>query len=172
MRNMILEGQTLDNAVSWMYASIRARGYGLVTMPGPATWSYTVGLTEMTGHPELVVAQVKPETADALLSELAPRVLRGEVMNPDTIVEVGDYTFPIGAVHQTRLDAGLMPVWTAYAARYGVAAHLRALQVQMPDDWYCRCHAGSQPRLDLPGGLPGPPNREWRRSAKRHGRRP
>jgi hypothetical protein len=134
--------------------------------------AYTIGLSEVFGHPELVIAGAEVEAAAAGLNELAERVGSGErfeagrrgILLLGAMVDV----VPIEPVHLRR---GLLAAWEDYYAD-SVRPRLEAVQVVLSPEVLSVVGAGGQPRLDrCRSGLAiAGPNRAERR-AVRHGRR-
>ena len=164
------DGATFEDQLHRMNLEIRGRGWATLAVQAPVPWVYTIGLTEHM-HPELVVAGAKLPSASALVDRLARRVIEGERFWAETMIEEEQGPYGVVAVHPTRLAAGLCAAVPAYDREMRRRwSGFQALQVQVPDEWFCKCHRGSQPRLDLPGGTPGAPNRELRRQAARRRR--
>jgi Domain of unknown function (DUF4262) len=161
--------ETVEDQLGHLRIAVQGFGFAIIATDGQVPWLYTVGLTDRL-HPELVVAGIRIETARELITRLGERVLAGERLRAGTVVEESGDTFGLVEVHQSRLAAGLCATWKAYHQATPGPGRLSALQVAIPDEWFCRCHAGAQPRLDLPGGVPGTPKRERRRRRRRHTR--
>jgi len=158
----LCDGVTLEERMRWAHLSILGAGYSQIAVEGSVPWVYTIGLSERL-HPELLIAGIDTAPAAELLDRLASRVVRGERFEAGTTVDEEGESFGLVAVHPSRVKVGLCAAWQAYARLHPGPGTLRVLQVQMPDEWFCRCHAGNQPRLELPGGMPGAPSREERR---------
>lgn len=165
-------GASAEDEVESLHHRIAHHGFTLLAVDGPASWVYTIGLARL-GHPELVVAGAKMPIATELINILGRRVIGGARLQPDTIVEIDGEPYSLGAVHPSRIAAGLCAMWFQHEHAYPGSPELQVLQVHIPDDHFCACHAGTQPRLDLPGGALGPPRRERRRKtrARRRSRR-
>jgi hypothetical protein len=145
-----------------MWSRTSTAGFTTLSVDGPVPWVYTIGLATLD-HAELVIAGIDAHAAAGLLDALGRRVMTGRRLQPDTIVEVDGTTFGLAAVHPSRLASGLCAMWFRHEQAHPGSTQLEVIQVQVPDELFCTCHAGSQPRLDLPGGTPGPPRRERRR---------
>ena len=163
----ICDGATDQDHLRWMHIEILGRGWTTVGVEARVPWAYTVGLTEHM-HPELVVAGTKLPSAYELLDRLARRVIVGERFSPAMMIDEERGPYSVVTIHPSRLAAGLCAAVSAYGREMRCDwGRVQALQVQVPDEWFCKCHRGSQPRLDLPGRTPGPPNREARRRRRR-----
>ena len=158
----LCNGASADDVVELLHRQVLRRGFTMMSVEGLVPWVYTIGL-EALGHPELVVAGLDTPAAAELLELLGRRVMRGAQLEPDTIVEMDGLTFGLAAVHPSRLASGLCAMWERHEQAHPGSGRLRVLQVQVPDEHFCACHAGTQPRLDLPGGTPGAPRWEQRR---------
>ena len=78
---IICDGASPEEARRRLATLVRRHGWaiqGVEAGPRSAPWAYTIGLSEMFGHPELVIAGVEGEVAAAGLNELAERVRSGE----------------------------------------------------------------------------------------------
>lgn len=158
-------GASADDLVESLHHRVVEHGFTLLSVDGPVSWVYSIGLARW-GHPELVVAGAKEPIATGLIEMLGERVMTGVRLEPDTIVEVDGETYGVGPVHPSRIAAGLCAMWFEHERAYPGSTELQVLQVHIPDEHFCRCHAGTQPRLDRPGGALGPPRRERRRRTK------
>lgn len=159
-------GASAEEVVETLHRRVLRDGFSAMAVDGPVSWVYTIGLARL-GHPELVVAGAKMPVATELIGILGHRVLGGARLQSDTIVDVDGETYSLGAVHQSRIAAGLCAMWFRHERSYPGSTELHVLQVHVPDEHFCACHAGTQPRLDLPGGTLGPPRRERRRATTR-----
>jgi Domain of unknown function (DUF4262) len=144
---------------------------GVDDSPAGQSWTYTIGLADHD-HPELVVAGVSIDRAMVVLTDLATRVIEGERLDADPVTDLDDQRAVLRDVHPTHVDRGLVGAWHSYYAWLGSPAPpLRLRQVVLPDSEFCRCHAGSQPRLDLATvtfGSAGPNRAERRARRRRH----
>ncbi len=162
----ICNGMTPEEQVALVGRHVATDGFALMAVEAAVPWLYTIGLSRLS-HPELVVGGVGPPHAQATLDALARRVLAGERFSAGSVIEHAGDALTFLEVHRSRLDTGLCAMWRQYDRVHPGSGPLRALQVRVPDDWFCACHRSAQPRFDLPGGYPGAPNREARRSKRR-----
>jgi hypothetical protein len=156
------DGASAEDVVETLHRRVLLNGFTLMSVEGPVPWVYTIGLARLD-HPELVIAGTDAPSAAELLTILGRRVVHGDRLQADTIVEVDGMTFGVAAVHPSRIASGLCARWFEHERAHPGSSALRVLQVQIPDELFCACHAGSQPRLDRAGGALGPPRRERRR---------
>jgi hypothetical protein len=165
------DGATEDEVLAELDSYVVQYGFAQVPVENDGQpWTYTIGLAAR-GHPELVLAGTTLEPATQVVDRLARRVLEGERFDSDASVTEGGQRFTVRAVHAWHFDQGLMAIWNNYYLGRPDPPPFAALQVVAPATWFCRCHANSQPRLDLPHPFPSPPNREARRRmARRRGR--
>jgi hypothetical protein len=175
----ICDGATVDEVSARHHDDIETRGFSGVIVESPNSgrggWAYTIGLAAR-GHPELVVANAKPKTADSVLGQLARWVCAGDVFSAGDCVPVSDddlLTFV--RVHPRQLRGDLLASWHHYYDWLGVdPPPLDALQVLLPPSLFCAHHRRSQPRLDLPGDYAArcvaddrPPRRRRRKAKHR-----
>ena len=98
-------------------------------------WTYTIGLLDGFGHPELIVVGLACESACALLNALADRVAAGCRFAAGEWFVGGDYTLGFRPVHDTRWESGLFAKWHHYYECVGYPDEDPvALQVVWPDD--------------------------------------
>jgi hypothetical protein len=174
---IICDGASPEEARRRLATLVRRYGWaiqGVEAGPRSAPWAYTIGLSEMFGHPELVIAGAEVEAAAAGLNELAERVGSGERFEAGRrgILLLGAKVdvVPIEPVHLRR---GLLAAWEDYYADLeSVRPRLEAVQVVLPPEVLSVVGSGGQPHLDqCRSGLTiAGPNRAERR-AVRHGRR-
>jgi Domain of unknown function (DUF4262) len=152
---------------------IRVHGWALVQVRDDddgTAWSYTVGLVENFGRPELTMIDVDLEHQARVLTSLADGIAAtGKV--PATVMR-GE-RLQLTEVHPDHVASNLFNTW---ANLYGTHPEPgMVLQVLLPDDAFCDCHTGVGRRLDEPGPLPPNPfpqrrpNRAERRRRNRRG---
>lgn len=175
---LMCEGWTADEMHADTHDRIRRYGFAMFGVrdgDGGPTWLYSIGLADHD-HPELVIANVELDSAHAVLTDLAARVLDGDRLDEARRVAyldvVGEAT--LRDVHPAHLAGELIAAWHGYYAWRDAPAPPppRVLQVVAPDEAFCRCHAGTQPRLDLAHVTfrPAASNRRERRAATRRRR--
>src|SRR3546814_5333971 len=72
-------------------------GWAVQGVEASTPWTYTIGLTERFGHPELVLAGIDISLAMNILNALADRVAGGEQLRPGgPNVTVGGTGLPLG----------------------------------------------------------------------------
>jgi hypothetical protein len=123
---------------------------------GEPPFSYTIGLCDTFGHPEIVVLGLDPKTAHGLHSELVAEIRSGKRYEPRHPHSINGLSVATLRVHQTQVITRL-----GYALGYyrhvGKPDLLEAVQVLWPDEsgklpTDLRCDAmvaHAQPRLDL-----------------------
>ncbi|MDO8389448.1 MAG: DUF4262 domain-containing protein [Actinomycetota bacterium] len=161
------DGFSHEEVMRGLDLKIRTYGWALVQVEdGSSSFAYTIGLVENYGHPKLIAVDVKPELQHALIKPLVDGIIeRGRP--PAGLLALGGLRCV--EVHADNLVSEFFGSW---ANRYG---HLprpgQALQVVLPDEVYCECHAHAVRRLDLPGPLTAAPtHRPNRAERRRHGR--
>ncbi len=162
------DGYSHEAAVQAFDLKIRIHGWVVVQVgDGESAFSYTVGLVESFGHPELIVVDVDRRLQQGLINELANGIAangRPALDRPSTrgvrCVEV----------HRNHLHGAYFAMW---AARYGTLPQPgQVRQVLLPDSSYCECHAPAVRRLDRPDSTPPVQphlNRAQRRRQARRG---
>lgn len=147
---------------------IRVHGWALVQVADDgAGWSYTIGLVERFGHPELCVIDAELNVGAQVINQFVKGIVaRGELSAEHRLMGLQCVD-----VHQDHLRSHLFARWSE---RYGHPMRQgEMLQVLLPAGSYCECHTPRVRRLDIPGPTPsGPrrPNREERRRRPRRGR--
>ncbi len=110
-------------------------------------WTYTIGLDECYGHPELVMLDVELRTRAATVSLLSETIAGGETLD----AVLARYRLELAPVHPSHAD-DLFGLWEG---RYDVPIpEGRILQIIPPPDWFCTCHAARIRRLDRPAPRP------------------
>jgi hypothetical protein len=141
---------------------IRVHGWTLVQVAGEyESWCYTIGLVEHYHHPELVLIDVRSDVQHSVIKPLVELIVQHGELPPEPLAAEGLSCAP---VHDDHLAGGLFAVWVEHYRRFPRAGDF--IQVCLPADAYCECHAPSVRRLDVPGPLPaapGLPNRAARR---------
>lgn len=146
---------------------IRVHGWALQQVTdhdGCVRWSYTIGLVEHYGHPELTTLDVEADTQTRVLRKLVDDIVQHGEVSPITVTAGG---LEIVEVLPQYLRSDLFGTWSN---RYGFQPPPGTFQqVLLPPSAFCPCHADMQFRLDRPGVLPPPygpprsPNRAERR---------
>jgi hypothetical protein len=146
---------------------IRVHGWALTQVDGGhRIWSYTVGLMESFGHPELLVVQIEFAAQASLIERLVEPIRTTGSLDPVELEQLGVST---AVVHPANLTGELLGDWYR---RYDDAPSPGSyLQVFAPDDWFCECHRGTTPRLDVPSRFAQQSSRAERRAEERARRR-
>ncbi|HEX2700310.1 MAG TPA: DUF4262 domain-containing protein [Acidimicrobiales bacterium] len=172
----ICNGGTWDDVLLRKHLAIESHGWSYTAVmsdPGRACWTYTVGLTSSFDHPELVITGVTPEIAAGLIEELCLRVADGDSLLAGGRRTIGETTVQLLDVHTAQLLPTLAD-WARYYGSLGAPLPtLRALQVVVPEGWFCGSHADPQPLLDRAWPLftDATMNRVGRRAQQRAGSR-
>lgn len=162
------DGYSADDVLRELDLTIRVHGFTRVGVgDGSASgWTYTVGLAENFGHPDLICIEIEPEAQHRFLNAVGEMVVEGRSA-PDP-AELGALDLELVEVHPTHLGGSLVACW---ANRYGRPAGAGDfVQVFPGPSHFCAEHASWPRRLDDPRPLVGlTPNRAERR-ARRRGR--
>lgn len=157
------DGFSHEEVMRGLDLKIRTYGWALVQVDeGSSSFAYTNGLVESYGHPELIVVDIDPVYQHALIKPLVDGIAASGRLPANLLAARG---LRCVEVHADHLVSELFGQW---ANRYG---HLprpgQALQVVLPPEAYCECHAHAVRQLDRPGALPPVvmqrPNRAERR---------
>ena len=128
--------------------TIRVHGYLLLTVqdPGQQAWTYTVGLSESFGHPDLLCIDIKADGQRQLVSSIGELLAEQGPVGSDELEALDVELVP---VHPTHLTGDLVGIW---GNRYGrLPDQGEFLQVVPGPSWFCSCHAERVPRkLDAP----------------------
>lgn len=125
-------------------------GWSLTHVDGDVPWTYTTGLIEHHGHPELVVVGPGPERAAQLLDALAWAVDDGARFSAGEVWVDDGESVTFGEVHPRQFEFGLMAAWELYYELEGWApGPPQALQVRPPDTWFCPSHRADLAECDL-----------------------
>jgi hypothetical protein len=167
------DGYSFEEAMQALDLQIRVHGWALVQVRDDddgTVWSYTIGLVENFGHPELTMIDVEPEHQAHVIRSLADGIAASGQLPPTFVVAE---RVRLVDVHPDHVRSDLFATW---ANRYG--SHPKPglmMQVLLPDDAFCECHVGAGRKLDQPGPLPPNPftqrrpNRAERRRRNRRG---
>lgn len=154
---------------------IRVHGWALVQVQDDDTaWSYTIGLTESYGHPELTIVDADLGYGARLITQLVEGIKAGGALSATTLRRFDVHCVE---VHQSHLRGDLFGMWSNRYGRYMQRGEM--LQVVLPKEAYCDCHRHQVRRLDRLGPIPpprlpelphAPPNRAERRRRGGRGR--
>ncbi len=160
------DGYSHETVMQAFDLKVKIYGWAVVQVSDDdLAFSYTIGLVENFGHPELIVLDVDRDIQHGLLNEIAKGIAdngRSALDQPSTqgvrCVEV----------HKNHLHGDYFGMW---ANRYGALPRPgQVLQVLLPESAYCECHAHSVRRLDRPESTP--PVQPTLNRAQRRSRRP
>ena len=128
--------------------TIRTYGWQLTQVTDTNPWSYTIGLTESYGHPELMIIGLELDLQNTVIRKIV-----------DPIVETGsvDRRFleregvTLVEVHPNHLAGDWFGTWSNFYERTPPPGSF--LQIMPPGDWFCECHQHSMPHFELPGPI-------------------
>lgn len=163
---VICNGMTEQESDATMQTMIDVHGYYIQMVRGPdhPEWSYTIGLQEAIGHPDLICIDVATSLQEALLADIGRSIIDGF---PPTKAELRAADIELLPVHPSHLAGDLVAQWRRRQNR--LPAEGDFLQILPGLSYFCSCHAGRLQRLDGPTiriANRGP-NRQQRRAARR-----
>ena len=87
-------------------------GYTKSGCEAPPGWAYTIGLSEMCGHPELVVVGLDEAESAEVLDAAAARVVAGGRLAAGGSLRLMGHDFGVVAVHPRHWDTAPSPCGT------------------------------------------------------------
>ena len=168
------EGFSLEDDLALSAASLAE--YGFLTIgidepddPGSPNWTYTVGLLDTYGHPELVVAGPPVVSAHALIHQVWHQIDEGRRFSPGDRwrFEIGIVDF--GSVDPVQYDLVTFNRWHLLADHGYLHTPLEAIQVFVPALWKDVPSIWVEPDLSDPSARVDAwrPNRAARRNRRR-----
>jgi hypothetical protein len=165
----LCDGTSQEELMELTRERIAAYGFTMLFVESPTPWTYTVGLVEAYGHPELVVTGLGPEEGMRLLTAVAERVRLGDRFDGSHGgVDLRGLFARFGAVHSAQWERGRFNMWVNYYGWSGRFPNPAAVQVLWPREDGTLPPPNVQPLLDCdPGRDVNGLNRAQRRRAKR-----
>ena len=149
---------------------IADNGYTFQGVPADSNtiaWTYTIGLSQNLGLPELVITNLENSDAVRLISWVVDQLREGKTLadfDSDLLVAV--------PVHRSHLAGDLMNVWRAYYDEEPCTAEV--VQLRLGEALGCSCCWDSQVDLADPSSRLhdlGSMNRQQRRAFRKSNRR-
>jgi hypothetical protein len=142
------DGYSYEQSMLALDLTIRTYGWQLTQVTDANPWSYTIGLTESYGHPELMIVGLELDLQNTVIRKIV-----------DPIVETGsvDCSFleregvTLVEVHPNHLAGDWFGTWSNFYERTPPPGSF--LQIVPPGDWFCECHQHSMPHFELPGPI-------------------
>lgn len=153
---------------------IERDGWTVASSPGgkgPSNPPYvaTVGLPVTYDHPELIIPGSEEDLHHAVIEGVGEQIAGGARFDAASTATIAGIDFTFVDVHPKHLDT-LLPTHPLILASYARRPPpLRALQVVLPDRYFCACHAQVRYWLDDPRPLV-PHRRSKRRALERRQR--
>lgn len=136
----ICDGNTYEDRYRRIDELIRDDFWLLMSIEGDADhvpWTYTIGLTEVTGHPELAMVGACDQCAGSALNELGLRIRSGERFEVPTrypIYRPARAVAHLRRVHPDHWETDRFGEWLDYYEhRSGLPAVPAAVQVVVAD---------------------------------------
>jgi hypothetical protein len=152
------DGYSFEQAMLAVDLKIRTYGWQLTQVTDTSPWSYTIGLPESYGHPELMMIGVGLDTQSAVIRKLVSMV---ETTGRIDTEEVEAHGLTLVEVHRSHLRGDWFGTWSNHYGHLPPAGTF--LQIVPPPEWFCECHTYSTPRLDRPNRPRGTGTRTSRR---------
>jgi hypothetical protein len=141
----ICDGFSIEEVIERDAARIAEHGFMVQAVTGesgraddPRSWSYTIGLLDAIGHPEMIVAGTDVETSTRVLVHLGQWAMEDdERFEPGDGIELGPGVADVGAVHAAHYgrNRGTFNMWyTLKRAKVVTARRLQAVQILLPDE--------------------------------------
>ncbi|MCU1393480.1 MAG: hypothetical protein JWM34_1908 [Ilumatobacteraceae bacterium] len=138
------DGYTEQQIIGMTEMHIRVFGWSVAAVEEARPWTYSIGLLENFGHPELVVTDMEIGLAKVLINEVATVVKDG--VDPRARHELQSMGVELVVVDERHLRTRLFNSWTRY---YGEPPHAGDfVQILPPPEMFCACHRDTYRRLD------------------------
>jgi hypothetical protein len=140
------DGYSEDDVLRAIDLNVRVHGFSMTYVEGSRPWTYTIGVTESKGHPDLVITDMEGPSAAPMLRWLYEQIDPADGIDSAAVAAAG-----VGLV---RLDARyLTGYWFGdWVRRYGRLPRVgEFLQVLPPGHVFCLNHRHADRRLDRPG---------------------
>jgi hypothetical protein len=151
------EGFSLEDDLALSAAAMSEYGYLTIGIDEPddpdcPNWTYTVGLVEQFGHPELIVAGPAVKPSYDLIHQIGHFILDdGYQFAPGDAVDSPFGLVVFGAVHPIQYRLRTFNRWNLMAEHGHLRVEeLEALQVFVPNGWSCAGRVRRQPDLSDP----------------------
>ncbi len=134
----ICDGYTPEEVTAMDAETIAEHGY-LLQAVGDSdvdfqSWIYTVGLLDLAGHPELIVAGAPVGRLAPVISSIARAVVDGEVFAVGDTVSMPIGIGRVGSVHERHYELDTFAHWHALQDYGAVKADdIEAVQIVLPE---------------------------------------
>lgn len=144
----LCNGASLDNVLVNQDLLIRTSGYAMTQVSDHrgGGWTYTIGLLERFGHPDLLTLDVDLALQAGLVNALAASVVEHGVLPGRA--ELRSDGLSTVLVHPNHLAEGRVAMWTKRHQRVPQTGEF--LQVVLSSRHFCACHAPLRQMLDKP----------------------
>ena len=159
--------QNLSEHIAGMIARDGYAMQGVLSDPTSVGWTYTIGLVESFGLPELVITNIDCTTAAGFIRDVVADVRSGGTLDelpPEFFVPV-----PVAREH---LEGELLNMWRLHYGKEPTGVEV--MQLMVGSKFSCPACLATQVNLSDPGASLAPrrPNRATRRAQQRHNRGP
>lgn len=123
---------------------IRVHGWSVAGVEEKRPWSYTIGLLESFGHPELVVTDMELASAHALINVVGGVVRDGDgTPDPEALAALGVQLVEVLPKH---LRSHWFGSWSQFYGELPRPGDF--LQILPPPGMFCECHQRTYRRFD------------------------
>lgn len=145
---MICDGYSYEDADRWLDLTIRVHGFAMQQVEGDEKvdpWTYTIGLAESFGRPDLILLDGEPARQGRLLKAIVEDSRARGTFDEAALAAEDIELVP---VHPTHTAGNLVATW---ANRYQRTPRQgEFLQVVLGKSYFCECCYPKVRRLDRP----------------------
>ena len=139
------DGYSEDDVLRAIDLNVRVHGFHICAVEDARPWTYTIGVLQTTGHPDLVVTDIESRQAGRLLWWIYERIDESGRLDAAELTENGIRIVP---VHRAQPHDELFGTWIQHYGRDPQIGEI--LQVLPPPEWTCPTHRHAMTRLDRP----------------------
>jgi len=128
---MRCDGYSLEEFRRHVDLTIRVNGYLIQQVADdPEEWTYTVGVAESWGHPDLLIVDGPLEVQSRLVAELISDVRDHGEIRPELLDNLDLHLVP---VHESHFASGIVGIWEDRQSRPATTGDF--LQIQLGPVW-------------------------------------
>jgi len=146
---MRCDGYSLEEFRRHVDLTIRVNGYLIQQVADDLDddeWTYTVGVADSWGHPDLLIVDGPLEVQSQLVAELVTDVRDHGQISPELL---DDLDLSLVPVHESHFASGIVGIWEDHHSR--AATNGDFLQIRFGPVWLCpHSSAAVSDRMDQP----------------------